>query len=127
MSHISFATGWTPSLRGNALRACLLIADLERFDIRLDARKDLEKAWTLAELSEVMDKAPLASRALMESVVAVWRLQGFSEQGEDDENWKDHVEVWLVSLNNFETSSLFNLQDSRRAITLGAEGVLLRE
>ena len=127
MSHISFATGWTPSLRGNALRACLLIADLERFDIRLDARKDLEKAWMLAELSEVMDKAPLASRALMESVVAVWRLQGFSEQGEDDENWKDHVEVWLVSLNNFETSSLFNLQDSRRAITLGAEGVLLRE
>ena len=52
----------------------------------------------------------------MESVVAVWRLQGFIEQGEDNENWKDHVEAWLVSLNNFKTSSLFNLQDSRRAI-----------
>ena len=116
MSHISFAAGWTPSLRGNALRACSLIADLEKLDIRPDARKDSEKAWTLAELSEVMDKVPLASRALMESVVAVWRLQGFSEQGEDDENWKDHVEAWLVSLNNFETSSWFNLRDSRRAI-----------
>ena len=116
MSHISFAAGWTPSLRGNALRACSLIADLERFDIRPDARKDSEKAWTLAELGEVMDKAPLASRALMESVVAVWRLQGFSEQGEDDESWKDHVEAWLVSLNNFETSSWFNLRDSRRTI-----------
>ena len=61
MSHISFTTGWTPSLRGNALHACLLIADLERLDIRLDAHKDSEKAWMLAELGEVMDKAPLAS------------------------------------------------------------------
>ena len=52
----------------------------------------------------------------MESVVAVWRLQGFSEQGENDESWKDHVEAWLVSLNNFETSSSSNLRDSRRAI-----------
>ena len=96
-------------MRGNALWACSLVADLERFDIRPDARKDSEKVWTLAELGKVMDKAPLASRALMESVVAVWRLQGFSEQGGDDENWKDHVEAWLVSLNNFETSSWFNL------------------
>ena len=67
-------------------------------------------------VGEVMDKALLASRALMESVVAVWRLQGFSEQGEDDESWKDHVEAWLVSLNNFETSSLSNLRDSRHTI-----------
>ena len=59
MSHISFAAGWTPSLRGNALWACSLILDLERLDICLDACKDLEKAWMLVELSEVMDKAPL--------------------------------------------------------------------
>ena len=93
MSQISFATGWIPLFQGNILQPCSLIVDLVKLDVHPNTHDEKEKLWTLAVLGEEIEKVPTASGALMESVVAIWRLRELGEQEKNDTSWKNHLEA----------------------------------
>ncbi|KAF9641985.1 hypothetical protein BDM02DRAFT_3133415, partial [Thelephora ganbajun] len=71
---VDLATPWVPSLNGNALPPCLLIAMLQN---------DL-------------DKTPAASEVIWECVLSIWRLKLVEEEGAEDVTWVDHVSAWLI-------------------------------
>jgi hypothetical protein len=93
MSNSSFSTPWTPSLRGNHLVPCTLLAALGRPD---PSSAD-DSRWTRKALLPELAKVPVEAReAVLESVIAIWRLKKTEEEGPDDPVWEDHLEAWLV-------------------------------
>ena len=98
----SFETNWKPALEGNHLPPCVLIAELVEDDIKPDPRNVLERPWSVAGLREFVDYVPEAKWAIVESVLAIWRLKQREEDGGQVESidadvWQDHLEAWLVS------------------------------
>jgi len=96
-----FGTPWTPMLNGNELRPCALIEDFVTDNIQPDPRNKGERPWTIAGFREITNSVPDAEKALIESVVAIWRLQQHEEEGGkedslDSAGWQDHLEAWLV-------------------------------
>jgi hypothetical protein len=88
---------WTPSLKGIAVTPCDLTQELADLDVKPDARKVNDEQWTLKKLKFVVDMLPDYKEALMESVLAVWRLKETQEKGLQNMAWRLHVEAWLVS------------------------------
>ena len=97
----SFETNWKPALNGNRLQPCILIAELVDDDIKPDPRNVLERPWSVAGLREFVGYVPEAKWAIVESVLAIWRLKQREEEGgkvedADADAWQDHLEAWLV-------------------------------
>ena len=40
--------------------------------------------------------AGVAKAAIVESMLAIWRLQRHEERGANDPEWQNHLEAWLV-------------------------------
>lgn len=92
----TFVVPWAPSLNGNELRKCDSVADLIEYGMAPSFRKPSDRAWTEAMCESELAGAPVAAReAIMETVVAVWRLRE-KQLVSGDPLWKDHLEAWLV-------------------------------
>lgn len=91
-----FITPWVPTLRGNSLGPCTIVAQLIDDDVRPDPRNKNEVAWTVVGMKETLNKVPKARAAIMETMLAIWRLSERGEDGENDEEWQNHLEAWLV-------------------------------
>lgn len=93
-----FKTPWTPSLNGNALLPCQLTKDLIFTEVVPDPRQEGEIGWSYAGLRREVSKGnALAKDAIMESVVAIWRLRERDSSASGNTEWQNHLEAWLVS------------------------------
>ena len=61
-----------------------------------DSKKSAERAWAGVGAEEDLGRTPSARDAILESLVAIWRLREKEEEGGDDPSWQDHLEAWLV-------------------------------
>ena len=91
-----FTTPWVPCIRNNALAPCALIAYLVDDMVGPSPRNDEERAWTFAANRSVLEGVPDAKAAILETLTAIWRLSQEEERGATDEEWANHLEVWLV-------------------------------
>ncbi len=91
-----FGKNWEPQLRGNRLRPCALLKAFIDDDERPSSRNKLDAEWALSSYGSRLEEVPYAKEAIVESVVAVWRLHSTEEDGPSDPLWGDHLEAWLV-------------------------------
>jgi hypothetical protein len=91
-----FATGWQPQIKGNLLRPCALLTELIENEEGPRSRDPSDADWKLSSYSSLLEEVQYAKRAIVESVVAVWRLRQTEEEGPADALWGDHLEAWLV-------------------------------
>jgi hypothetical protein len=91
-----FAKNWRPRLRGNNLSSCILLQPFIENDERPSSRDKSDAAWVLSSYSSLLGEVSYAKEAIVESVVAVWRLHRTEEEGPKDTVWVDHLEAWLV-------------------------------
>ena len=108
------ATPWVPSLRNNALAPCALIAHLVEDAVIPNSRDAEERAWTFAGNRKILlEDAPEAREALLETLTAIWRLSQEEERGVVDEEWQNHLEAWLVRYDPRSSSRLLNIHCPR--------------
>ena len=93
---VSFTTSWQPTLKGNTLGPCHLITDLVEDNIRPETQSSSELPWTPTGMKGELSSVGVARAAIVESVVAIWRLQCHKEKGVNDLEWQNHLEAWLV-------------------------------
>ena len=113
---VSFATSWQPTLKGNTLGPCHLIADLVEDDICPETWSSSELPWTPSRMKAELLLAGVAKAAIVESVLAIWRLQRHEERGANDPEWQNHLEAWLVR-HDFEIESFDVLTSALRFVT----------
>ena len=89
-------TPWDPALNGKDLQPCLLIQDLVEGRCVPNPHLEEDAPWSLVGLRGQVEKVPEVKEALVECVVALWRLMSTQEQGVEDDNWRDHLVAWLV-------------------------------
>jgi hypothetical protein len=78
-----------------------LIKDLMDYDAAPSIRKDAQRLWAGAELEGLLAGTPDAREAILESLVAIWRLREKEEAGAEDIEWQNHLEAWLVRRGHF--------------------------
>ena len=93
---MDFSTPWAPTLYGNNLLPCAIVADLVANDERPSFRRPDEKPWSVAAISAEVGSAGPAKAAILESVLAIWRLKMMQEEGAEDREWQNHLTAWLV-------------------------------
>ena len=93
---MDFSTPWALTLYGNNLLPCAIVADLVANDERPSFRRPDEKPWSVAAISAEMGSAGPAKAAILESVLAIWRLKMTQEEGAEDREWQNHLTAWLV-------------------------------
>ncbi|KAF9643507.1 hypothetical protein BDM02DRAFT_3191535, partial [Thelephora ganbajun] len=93
---VDLATPWVPSLNGNALPPCLLIAGVVKEGTKPSYFDTLQRPWSRKALQNDLDKTPSASEAIWECVLSIWRLKLVEEEGAEDVIWVDHVSAWLI-------------------------------
>jgi hypothetical protein len=96
MSSSLYKTPWVPSLRSNALQPCARIADLVKYRAVPDFRKSSDLKWTEVAVESALVGVPKARDAIIETVLAIWRLMQKEENGGEDADWQNHLEAWLV-------------------------------
>ena len=82
---MDFSTPWAPTLYGNNLLPCAIVADLVANDERPSFRRPDEKPWSVAAISAEMGSAGPAKATILESVLAIWRLKMTQEEGAEDQ------------------------------------------
>jgi len=87
---------WIPSLNGNVLDPCPLIADLIADDLKPNSRVDSDRRWSMTALGPLLDADPEMKAPLWAAVVAIWRLRCSEEEGRNCETWRSHLQAWLV-------------------------------
>jgi hypothetical protein len=93
---MDFSKPWTVSLRGNHLVPCDLVKHLIEKNAQPPFWEPAQEAWSRDFLASELAKRPIATEALWESVLALWRLKVVEDVGTDDAIWVDHVEAWMV-------------------------------
>ena len=94
-----YHTPWVPALRGNVLTPFVMVEELEESGVRPTPLRAEEREWTPTAVKEVVNGIPMMKEALLESLLAVWRLQMCQEESDKPgiaEAWQDHLEAWLV-------------------------------
>jgi hypothetical protein len=62
----------------------------------------MHSEWTRKGITKNLEVVPAeAKEAVIESIIAIWRLYQVGEDGPDDSVWEDHLEAWLVRKNSF--------------------------
>ncbi|KAF9648774.1 hypothetical protein BDM02DRAFT_3128859 [Thelephora ganbajun] len=93
---MDLSTPWVPSLNGKYLAPCSLIAELVENNATPLSFKWEHRAWSKRALKSDLNKYPEAVSALWESILAIWRLQVFEDDGLNNPVWTDHMVAWLI-------------------------------
>jgi hypothetical protein len=93
---VSFQTDWKPELNGNRLGGCPPIQSLIDDDERPSGRNPHDAKWVPSSYKGWLGGVPEARSAIVETVLAIWRLRAVEGSGPEDPTWKDHLEAWLV-------------------------------
>lgn len=94
---MSFSTPWTVTREGKELGPCRLIANLVEDEERPSARTPKDQGWAISAIKVSLRNVTDEQRdAIIESVVAVWRLRERDEEGPADGAWQAHLAAWLV-------------------------------
>ena len=88
---MDFSTPWSPTLNGNQLSPCALIADLVRNKERPSIRWAEEEPWSVGAIAGELREVGAARDAIHESVLMIWRLWIRTEEGKTDDEWKAHL------------------------------------
>ena len=88
---------WAPTLRGNQILACPVVADLIADQATPKRYMPNDARWAMSNLQTEMEGVTADGKAaLEEGVVALWRLKVVEELGGNCKAWQDQVEAWLV-------------------------------
>ncbi|KAF9642805.1 hypothetical protein BDM02DRAFT_3132849 [Thelephora ganbajun] len=98
---VNLATPWVPSLNGNTLPPCSLIASVVEEGTKPSYFDMLQRPWSRKALQNDLDKMPTASEVIWECVLSIWRLKLVEEEGAEDAVWVDHVSAWLQTVLDF--------------------------
>ena len=93
---MDFSTPWAPTLYGNNLLPCAIVADLVASNEQPLFQRPDERPLLVAVISAKVGSAVPAKAAILKSVLVIWQLKMTQEEGAEDREWQNHLTAWLV-------------------------------
>jgi hypothetical protein len=96
MENLDLSVPWAPRLDGAVVPILELVSELVVKRVEPSEENNAGVGWTARGLTPSLARNAPERAALLESMIALWRLKKVEGTGLYDVIWRDHFVAWMV-------------------------------